>query len=61
MAPPVSYGGFWQHPGLGQTQDVKPFSQNPFLPDKTPTSLGITLMYYPSQDRGIIRTSNTPI
>ena len=41
MAPPVTYGGFWQHPGLGQPQDVKPFHQNPFLTDKTPTSLGI--------------------
>ena len=40
MGPPVSYGGFWQHPGLGQTQDVKPFAQNPFLGDKPPTSLG---------------------
>ena len=41
MGPPVSYGGFWQHPGLGQTQDVKPFAQNPFLGDKPSTSLGI--------------------
>jgi hypothetical protein len=47
VAPPVSYGGFWQHPGLGgggqATQDVKPFAQSPFLTtngDKTPTSLG---------------------
>jgi hypothetical protein len=44
VAPPVSYGGFWQHPGLGgqtTTQDVKPFAQSPFLHgDKTPTSLG---------------------
>jgi hypothetical protein len=44
VAPPVSYGGFWQHPGLGgqtNTQDVKPFAQSPFLHgDKTPTSLG---------------------
>jgi hypothetical protein len=43
VAPPVSYGGFWQHPGLGgqATQDVKPFAQSPFLHgDKTPTSLG---------------------
>jgi len=41
MAPPVTYGGFWQHPGLGQSQDVKPFAQNPFLPDKTPSQLGM--------------------
>ena len=40
MGPPVSYGGFWQHPGLGQTQDVKPFAQNPFLGDKPPSSIG---------------------
>ena len=43
VAPPVSYGGFWQHPGLGgqASQDVKPFAQSPFLHgDKTPTSLG---------------------
>lgn len=44
MGPPVSsYGGFWQHPGLGQAppQDIKPFAQTPFLPhgDKTPSSL----------------------
>ena len=43
--PPVTYpGGFWQHPGLGQTSphDVKPFAQSPFLQgDKTPTSLGM--------------------
>jgi len=38
MGPPVTYGGFWQHPGalggLGQIQtsphDVKPFAQSPF-------------------------------
>jgi len=44
MGPPVTYGGFWQHPGLGQTppQDVKPFAQSPFLhSEKTPTSLGM--------------------
>ncbi|XP_023344115.1 transcriptional enhancer factor TEF-1 [Eurytemora carolleeae] len=41
MGPPVSYGGFWQHPGLGQTQDVKPFAQNPFLGDKPPSSIGM--------------------
>jgi len=44
MGPPVTYGGFWQHPGLGQTSphDVKPFSQSPFLQgDKTPTSLSM--------------------
>ena len=44
MGPPVTYGGFWQHPGLGQTSphDVKPFAQNPFLhSEKTPTSLGM--------------------
>ena len=44
MGPPVTYGGFWQHPGLGQTSphDVKPFAQNPFLQgEKTPTSLGM--------------------
>ena len=40
MAPPVTYGGFWHHPGLGQAQDVKPFPQNPFLGDKSPSSLG---------------------
>lgn len=43
MGPPVTYGGFWQHPGLGQTQDVKPFHQNPFLGDKSPSSLGKSL------------------
>lgn len=48
MAPPVTYGGFWQHPGLGQTSphhDVKPFAQSPFLQpagDKTPTSLSMS-------------------
>jgi len=44
MGPPVTYGGFWQHPGLGQTSphDVKPFAQSPFLQgDKTPTSLSM--------------------
>jgi len=42
MAPPVTYGGFWQHPGLNQTQDVKPFHQNPFLPEKSTTSIAMS-------------------
>jgi len=46
MAPPVSYGGFWQHPGLHQDppQDVKPFAHSPFMPgqgNKTPVSIGM--------------------
>merc|ERR1719410_687249 len=50
MGPPVTYGGFWQHPGLGQIQtsphDVKPFAQSPFSSlqsdVKTPVS-GLTM------------------
>ena len=48
MGPPVSYGGFWQHPGLGQAQDVKPFAQNPFLGDKPPTSIGKYIKHIPA-------------